>query len=320
MPKLSFVIPCYGSENTITSVTNDIRKTLHATQNYEYEIILINDSSPDRVYDVIRDLAKNDPCIKGIDLAKNFGQHSALMTGYRYVTGDIIICMDDDGQTPASEIFKLVNKLDEGYDVVFAKYPSKKHKLSRNIGSKINDFMARTLIGKPKKLAIMSYFCCRRFIIEEIIRYENPFPYIAGLLLRTTNKVENVEIEHHERIAGASGYTFKKLLSLWVNGFTAFSVKPLRIATITGAVFAFLGFLYGIYIILNKLIFTPTVPLGYSSLLATTVFFGGLILLTLGLIGEYIGRIYIVLNKSPQSVIRQTINIGESNEDQQLKN
>lgn len=319
MPKLSFVIPCYGSENTITSVTNDIKKTLQTKPKYEYEIILVNDSSPDNVYNVIRDLAKNDPCIKGIDLAKNFGQHSALMTGYRYVTGDIIVCMDDDGQTPASEIFKLIDTLDEGYDVVFAKYPNKKHSFSRNFGSKINDFMARALIGKPKKLAIMSYFCCRRFIIDEIVRYENPFPYIAGLLLRSTNKIENVEIEHHERISGASGYTFKKLLSLWVNGFTAFSVKPLRIATIIGAFSAFLGFLYGIYIILNKLIFNPAVPLGYSSLLATTVFFGGLILLTLGLIGEYIGRIYIGLNKSPQSVIRQTINLGESNENQQPK-
>jgi len=187
MSKLSFVIPCYRSENTISDVVNSIKQTVANRPAYEYEIILVNDSSPDNVYDVITDLARNDFHIKGIDLAKNFGQHSALMTGYRYATGDIIVCMDDDGQTPADQMFKLIDKLNEGYDVVFAKYANKKHSFSRNLGSKINDFMARSLIGKPKNLAIMSYFCCRRFIINEIIRYQNPYPYISGLLLRSTN-------------------------------------------------------------------------------------------------------------------------------------
>ena len=313
---ISYVIPCYKSEKTITSVVEDIRTVMNTHMDYEYEIILINDSSPDNVYNVVEELGRNFTNIKGIDLAKNFGQHSALMTGYRYVTGDIVVCMDDDGQTPASEVFKLINKLEEGYDVVFAKYPHKKHSFSRNIGSKINEYMARTLIGKPKDLAITSYFCCRRFIIDEIIQYQNPYPYIAGLLLRSTNKFANVQIEHRDRIVGTSGYTVNKLLSLWMNGFTAFSVKPLRVATFVGASCAFIGFLYGIYIVLNKLVFNPMVPLGYSSLLAVTVFLGGLILLMLGLIGEYIGRIYISLNKSPQSVIRKTINIGDLDEKQ----
>lgn len=316
MDKISFVIPCYRSEKTIAIVVDDIKQTMATRPEYLYEIILVNDSSPDNVYDIIKELAQNDSRIKGIDLAKNFGQHSALMTGYRFVTGDIVVCLDDDGQTPANQMFLLIDKLNEGFDVVFAKYPDKKHSLGRNIGSKINDLMARALIGKPKDLSIMSYFCCRRFVVDEIIRYQNPYPYISGLLLRSTNKIANVEVSHHDRIEGTSGYTLGKLIGLWVNGFTAFSVKPLRIATLAGAFCAMAGFLYGIYIILNKLVFNPDVPLGYSSLLAVTVFLGGMILLMLGLVGEYIGRIYISINNSPQSVIRQTINIEDSHEKQ----
>lgn len=310
MTKISFVIPCYGSEHTIASVVSEIKEIVATRTDYSYEIILVSDSSPDNVYAVIEELAKSDPFIKGIDLSKNFGQHAALMTGYRYVTGDIIVCLDDDGQTPAKDVFLLIDKLNEGYDVVFAKYAQKKHSLLRNLGSKVNDLMARWLLGKPKDLSIMSYFCCRRFIIDEIIRYDNPYPYIAGLLLRTTNKLANVEIMHRERLIGTSGYTMGKLFALWVNGFTAFSVKPLRIATLAGAIFAFSGFLFGVYIVLKKLFFNPDMPLGYSSLLATSVFLGGMILLMLGIVGEYVGRLYISANRSPQAVIRKTVNMG----------
>lgn len=315
MTKLSFVIPCYRSEKTITSVVNEIKTTVSSRQEYDYEIILVNDSSPDNVYSVIKDLAKNDSRIKGIDLAKNFGQHSAILTGYRYVTGDIIVCLDDDGQTPASEMFLLIDKLSEGYDVVFAKYTDKKHSIGRNLGSKANDLMTRALLDKPKDLSIMSYFCCRRFIAEEMIRYNNPYPYVSGLLLRSSNKITNVNITHRERVNGSSGYTLTKLMSLWINGFTSFSVKPLRIATFCGVFFALIGFLFGIYAVINKLFINPDAPIGYSSVMAVLSFLGGMILMMMGLIGEYIGRIYISINNSPQAVIRQTVNIGETNND-----
>ncbi len=317
MTKISFVIPCYRSEKTITSVVDEIKATVSSSQEYDYEIILVNDSSPDNVYSVIKDLAESDTKIKAIDLSKNFGQHSAILTGYRYVTGDIIICLDDDGQTPASEMFLLINKLYEGYDVVFAKYADKKHSLGRNLGSKVNDLMTRALLDKPKDLSIMSYFCCRRFIVEEMIRYNNPYPYVSGLLLRSTNKITNVNITHRERENGSSGYTLSKLLSLWINGFTSFSVKPLRIATFCGVFFALIGFLFGTYTIINKLFINPAAPIGYSSVMAVLSFLGGMILMMMGLIGEYIGRIYISINNSPQAVIRQTINIGETNNDKQ---
>lgn len=314
MIKLSFIIPCYRSAGTIESVVGEIIETVKTRPEYDYEIILVNDSSPDSVFDVITSMAIKNKRIKGIDLSKNFGQHSALMTGFNYVSGDITICLDDDGQTPANEMFKLIDELEKGYDIVFARYPVKKHSPFRNIGSKLNDIMAQKLIGKPDNLSLMSYFCCKRFIVEEIKKYKNPYPYISGLLLRSSNKITNVDVNHRERLNGKSGYTLSKLISLWVNGFTAFSVKPLRIATFTGGIFAFLGFLYSIYIVVNKLFINKDAPLGYSSTMAAILVLGGMILLMLGIIGEYIGRIYISINNSPQYVIRQTINLENDSE------
>lgn len=312
MVKLSFVIPCYRSEKTIRTVVDSIRSTVLTRDQYAYEIILVNDSSPDRVFDEITKLVTEDQNIKGIDLAKNFGQHAALMTGFRYVTGDIVICLDDDGQTPASEMFTLIDKLNEGNDVVFAKYKEKKHSFVRNLGSYINDIMARVMIGKPKELSMMSYFCARKFVIDEVLRYQNPYPYVSGLLLRTSNKIVNAEVSHHERIEGSSGYTFGKLISLWLNGFTSFSIKPLRLATLIGSICAIGGLLYGGFVVLNAIFkFLPGTPLGYSSTIALMVFLSGIMLLTMGMVGEYVGRIYISINNSPQTVVRTALNAEE---------
>ena len=312
--KLSFVIPCYGSEKTIENVVNEIKITVaERSYKYDYEIVLVNDHSPDNVFSVIKKLAENDKSIKGLDLAKNFGQHSALLAGFSYVTGDIIVCLDDDGQTPANQMFKLIDALDDDYDVVFAQYPEKKHSLFRNFGSIVNDFMARILLSKPKNLKIMSYFACKKYVIEEVLRYNNPYPYMSGLLLRTTKNIKNVLVEHRDRESGASGYTLKKLLTLWFNGFTSFSVIPLRISTYLGLIFAGIGFIYGIYIVINKIL-NANIPMGYSSMMAVLLFVGGIIMLMLGMVGEYIGRIYISLNKSPQYVLRQTINVENTSE------
>lgn len=311
MSKISIIVPCYGSEKTIAKVVKRISKTIESNGKYDHEIILVNDSSPDNVIDVIRELSKNDKKIKGIDLSRNFGQHSALMAGFGYATGDIIVCLDDDGQTPPEEMFCLVEKLDEGYDVVFARYKEKKHSPFRRFGSKVNDFMARYLIGKPKDLQIMSYFACKNFVVQEVKRYENSYPYVSGLLLRSTNKICNVTVRHEEREEGKSGYTIKKLLGLWLNGFTAFSIKPLRMATLIGIVTAVLGMGYGVYTVINKLFINPSAPMGYSSMMTAILFIGGVVMLLLGIIGEYIGRTYISINKSPQYIIRETYNIEE---------
>ena len=308
MKKISFVIPCYRSENTLPHVVAEIDEKMQSLTEYEHDIFLVNDCSPDGTMDVIRKLCKEHDHIKGIDFARNFGQHSALMAGLRHSDGDYVVCLDDDGQTPADEVDKLLGKLEEGYDAVYARYDHKQHSAFRNFGSKVNELMTRIMLGKPPALYVSSYFAVKRFVVEDMIRYENSYPYVIGLVLRSTGNIANVSVNHRERESGTSGYTVKKLMGLWLNGFTAFSVKPLRIATAMGAISAVIGFLYGIYTIVKRMI-NPDVPLGFSSTMAAIVFFGGMIMLMLGLIGEYIGRIYISLNNSPQYVIREKINI-----------
>jgi undecaprenyl-phosphate 4-deoxy-4-formamido-L-arabinose transferase len=272
---------------------------------YEYEIVLVNDDSPDDTYGVIETIAKNADNITGINLARNFGQHAALMAGFHYVSGDIIVCLDDDGQTPATEVGKLLEAVEGGADVAYAKYAHKKHSFFRNFGSFVNEKMLQFLLGKPKELIVSSYFAAKKFVIDEVMRYDKSYPYMMGLVLRTTKRIVNVEVDHREREVGRSGYTLGKLLTLWMNGFTAFSVTPLRVSTWCGCIFAILGFLYGIYTIIKHFVL-GIAPWGYDSLMSAISFIGGMILLMLGLTGEYIGRMYISMNNAPQYIVRET--------------
>lgn len=312
---VSFVIPCYRSAQTIGKVVEEIDTAMEKMPEYEHEIVLVNDSSPDDTFEVIRELCARRKDVCGINLARNFGQHAALMAGFRYIRGEIVVCLDDDGQTPADEVGKLLGEIEKGYDVVYAKYTHKQHSGFRNFGSKINELMTRVMLGKPKELYLSSYFAARRFVVDEMLRYMNPYPYVIGLVLRTTKNITNVEVAHREREVGTSGYTIGKLLGLWFNGFTAFSIKPLRVATAMGCITACGGFLYGIYTVIKKFV-NPNVPVGFSAMMAALVFIGGMIMLMLGLIGEYIGRIYISLNNSPQYVIKECIGEKHRGEEQ----
>lgn len=310
--KLSFVIPCYYSELTIKDVILEIENTLSSYPNYDYEIIAVNDDSPDNVLMVLRELAHENYKLRVVDLAKNCGKHSAMMAGFSIASGDIIINLDDDGQCPMDKLWDLIEPLNNGYDISISKYPKNKQSAFKNFGSTINSIMAKYLIGKPKDLYLGNFWAMKRFIMDEIIKYDKPYPYMEGLMLRTTSKIFNVDMEERERSAGVGHYTFIKSLKLWLNGFTAFSVKPLRVSTILGAICAFLGFVFGIIMIIRKLM-NPDILMGYSSLMAVLLFIGGMIMMMLGLIGEYIGRIYICINNSPQYVIRETVNIGKEN-------
>ena len=306
---ISFVIPCYRSQATLPSVIREIQETMEGLSQYTYEVVLVNDCSPDNTFDSIRELCRENKNITGINLAQNFGQHSALMAGFHQVKGDIIVCLDDDGQTPADEVGKLLEGIEKGADVVYAKYAHKHHSGFRNWGSHVNELMTRIMLGKPKDLYVSSYFAARRFVVDEMIKYEYPYPYVIGLVLRTTKNIVNVEVNHRDRMEGTSGYTLGKLLGLWFNGFTAFSVKPLRIATVTGAGCAFLGFAYGIYTIIKKIFINPPgLVTGFSALMSVLVFMGGMLMLMLGLVGEYMGRMYISMNRSPQYVVREIVN------------
>lgn len=307
MEKVSFVIPCYRSEKTIETVVKEICSTMDAmSKRYHYEIILIDDCSPDGTYEEIRKLAGSYRNVFGASLAKNFGQHSALMAGFHLISGDIVVCLDDDGQTPANEVGKLLDKINEGFDVVYARYEHKHHSAFRNLGSKVNSLMAETMLGKPRELFLSSYFAARRFVIEEMKRYDGAFPYVIGLILRSTKRIANVTVEHRDRTCGVSGYSIGKLLGLWLNGFTSFSVKPLRAASYVGAISAFLGLCYLVYVIALR-IFVNSAPAGWSTLIGIMLILGGLIMLMLGLIGEYVGRIYMCINNTPQYLIRDQV-------------
>ena len=306
MKKVSFVIPCYRSALTIRAVADEIDSAMAELPEYEHEIILVNDCSPDNTFEVISELALQRGHITAVDLARNFGQHAALMAGMRRSLGDIVVCLDDDGQTPACEVGRLLEKLEEGFDVVYASYDSKQHSGFRNFGSRVNALMTEIMLGKPRELSLTSYFAAKRFIIDEMLRYENCFPYVMGLVLRSTKNICNVPVTHRKREEGRSGYTMGKLLSLWMNGFTSFSIKPLRMATYLGAFTAFLGFVYAVIIVIRH--FTEGMaPLGWSSTTALLLLLGGIILVVLGLIGEYVGRIFMCVNSSPQYVERQII-------------
>ena len=274
--KVSFVIPCYRSERTIEGVVDEIRETMEQIPKYVYDIVLVNDCSPDNTFEVIRQLCSRYDNITGIDFAKNFGQHAALMAGLRNADGD----------------------------VVYASYGDKKHSAFRNFGTWMNDIMTRVMLGKPRELHVTSYFAAKRYIVDSMLQYENSYPYVIGLVLRATKNIINVPVKHRSREVGSSGYTMKKLFGLWLNGFTAFSIIPLRVATMAGAVCAGIGFLYGIYTVIKKFV-NPAVPMGFSSTMSAIVFIGGMLMLMLGLVGEYIGRIYISINHSPQYVIRK---------------
>ncbi len=304
--KISFVIPCYRSENTLEAVVSEIEKTMSEINSYDHEIILINDGSPDNTWGTIIEISKKySDTVTGINLAKNFGQHAALMAGLNEANGDIVICLDDDGQTPAYEAAKMIKAIDDGADVAYARYEHKQHNVFRNFGTAMNEWMASVMIGKPKDLYVSSYFAARRFVVDEMIKYEGPYPYVIGLVLRSTKNIVNVDVNHRRREQGQSGYTLSKLFGLWINGFTAFSIKPLRMATISGFVFAFFGFLYGIYTIIKKFVY-PIAPMGFAALMSAIMFIGGMLMLMLGMIGEYLGRLYISQNKNPQYVIRET--------------
>lgn len=304
--KLSFVIPCYNSEKSIQDVVSSIIAVMNKENRYSYEIILVNDGSPDDTFDMIRKLACMNSHIIGINLSKNFGQHSALMAGYANVSGDYIVGLDDDGEHDPKDVFKLINRLEEGYDYVCADFEHRERSWMKQKGSDINNWMATILLNKPKDMTFSSYYIMRRFVVDEIVKCKNPFPYVGGLILSITRNLSSVPMEAHDRKFGSSNYNIANSLRLWLNGFTAFSVKPLRIASAMGVLIAMLGFMYGLSIIIRKIV-TPDLLIGYASTMAVMLFIGGMLMMTMGLLGEYIGRIYISINKVPQYVIKDRI-------------
>ena len=305
---ISIVIPVYNSEDIlnelINQITLEIRKKINLFE--DYEIILVNDKSEDNSWEKIKELATNQKNVIGINLSKNFGQHNALMAGINNSKGDFVITMDDDLQHPPSHIIDIINKLTEGFDVCYTKYQNNKYSFFKKLGSAINDRVANIVLDKPKNIYLSSYRGIKRNVINELKKFEGPYVYLDGIILNITNNIGSIDIKHNKRLKGNSSYSFKKLFSLWLKVFTNSSIFPLRVASVTGLIITLISLFFGILLIIFK-IKNPEIPQGWTSIATFIFFFSGVQLLALGIIGEYIGRIFINLNQKPQYVIREQI-------------
>lgn len=300
--KLSVIIPVYQGARAIGRITDELVTQLSADG---LEIVLVNDGSKDNSNEAcIEIFKKHRGIVKYINLAKNFGEHNAVLAGLNHAAGDYAVIIDDDFQNPPEEVLKVVTAaVNRKYDVVYTYYDEKFHSLFRNLGSKFNDAIANFLMEKPKGLYLSSFKCLSRFVINEIIKYKGPYPYIDGLILRTTQNIGMVLVKHQKRREGKSGYSLRKLIRLWLNMFINFSVFPLRISTLLGFLFSMLGGILSIYLIIDK-INHPDIPTGVTSIIVAILLFSGLQLTMLGLIGEYIGKQFLTNNQTPQYVIR----------------
>ena len=301
--RYSVVIPVYNSKLTLEKLSDRLR-TVFETISEDFEIIFVDDGSQDGSWQKLKEMRNKDNRIKIIQLMRNFGQHNALMCGFNFVSGDYVITMDDDLQNPPEEIPKLINKISEGYDIVYGKYISKKHSTFRNIGSKLIQLVYKKVFSVQNNLT--AFRIIKRPLVKSILKYEKSYVFIDGLLAWNTKNIGFVHVLHHERKVGKSGYAFKKLFALSLNMITNFSIVPLQISSIMGLLFAVLGFIMATYFLLKKIIYDIPVA-GYTSLIIAITIFAGIQLLTLGLIGEYIGRIHLNINKKPQYEIREHI-------------
>ena len=308
--RISCVIPCYRSAGTIGEVVGLLEETISVRANeYDHEIILVNDASPDDGATIteLRRLATESEHVVVVNLARNFGQFPAIMAGFAQVSGDIVVVLDDDMQCPPQEMFRLVDRLvSDDLDIVYAYYPDREFAAWRNWGSSFNTWCVRHFAGVPKDLQINNYYAVKRYVVDEALRYENPYPYIDGLLIQSVGSYANVEVTHHAREQGSSGYTLRSLVAQWLDGVTLFSIVPLRVASLLGAVFAFVGFVACVVLVVQKIL-DPTITEGWTSLMAALLFLGGVITLAVGMLGEYVGRIYVSVNKKPQYVVRDVI-------------
>ena len=303
---VSIIIPCYNSEATIEKVVTMVMDEFRQHDEYDCDFFLVNDYSRDDTFGAITRLAEKYPTVHGINLMRNFGQHNALMAALNYADGDYVLGMDDDMQTHPSQVFKLLDKMSEGYDLVYGQYAQKKNGFLKNLTSKFNEVSSRILLGRPKEIVSSNFWVITRAVRDEVILYKNFNPYVDGLFYRTTSNIGNVMVEHHKREVGTSNYTLRKLMRLWLAYFN-YTVLPLRISFFLGVIFSMIGLVSALVTIIRKLV-TPDMTVGWASLMACLLIFSGVIMLILGILGEYIGKLILSINGTPQYIIRETVN------------
>ena len=302
-PELSLVIPVYNGSRTIGALVEHTTKIFGSTS---FEIVLVNDGSEDDSEKVCAQLAVKFPQnVTFVHLSRNFGEHSAVLVGFTEARGRYIAVLDDDGQNPPEEVVRMLDELKrKNYDVVYGHYIEKKHSWFRNLGSRFNDRIATLMLHKPKDLYLSSFKVMNRFLINEIIKYHGPFPYTDGLIYRVTRNIGQIPVEHRASVSGPSRYTFRKLVRLWLNMFLNFSIKPLRISVYVGLFASCLSIVALVAILIDKLWITPNLTVGIPTVLGSVVFFSGIQLMILGLVGEYLGRLYLDQTGTPQYIVR----------------
>jgi undecaprenyl-phosphate 4-deoxy-4-formamido-L-arabinose transferase len=301
--QLSFVIPVFNGSSTIGSVVERIHELF---PDLAFEVVLVNDGSKDDTEATCGRLVESHPAtVVLVHLARNFGEHNAVLAGLNYATGAHVAVLDDDGQTPPEEVRRMYDAIQAGgFDVVYGRYRDKRHGILRNLGSRFNDRVANVMLKKPRDLYLSSFKVMNRFVVEEITGYKGAFPYIDGLILRTTANLGQIDVEHRDRRDAASNYNLRKLFRLWLNMFLNFSIAPLRIAALLGTMTSLLSGVLLVAIVIDKLYVNPSVPVGIPTVLVVVVFFSGVQLVILGTIGEYLGRLFLDHSRAPQFVVR----------------
>lgn len=303
--ELSVCVPVYYGAKTIEKLVEHVCEELEGK--CRFEIVLVNDGSKDDSEKVCTRIAEARENVKFVALRKNYGENNAVMCAFHYAEGEYAVHIDDDFQNPPSEILKLLDEAKKGYDVVYSKYHEKKHSLYRNLGSKFHNMVADFLLDKPKGLYLSTFRIVKKEVYKEIIKYTGPFPYIDGLILRVTDNIGSIYVEHSEREEGKSTYTLSKLISVWLNMFINFSIKPLRMFTLFGVLLALTGFIIALWTVLEKYFLTPDMPIGYASVIFSILILSGIQIIFLGLIGEYLGKNYLDQNGTPQWVVKKVV-------------
>ncbi|WP_275099271.1 glycosyltransferase family 2 protein [Sedimenticola hydrogenitrophicus] len=300
---LSIVVPVYRSAAILSLLVETIQQEMRAANLLDsFELLLVNDASPDNSWQVIRKLATQYPFVKGISLRRNFGQHNATMAGMNHAIGDIVVIMDDDLQHPPEAIIRMIGAINEGYDVCYTHYLNRQHATWKKLGSRFNDLVATRLLGKPKGLYLSSFKAIRKKVVEEVIKYNGPYAYLDGLILDVTQSITTINIEHEARHEGEGNYNLRRSLSLWLKMATSFSVFPLRMASFMGFILAGFSMMMIGYVAVQKMLH-PEISAGWTSLIATILLIGGIQTLCIGMVGEYLGRTYLKLNGKPQFVV-----------------